>query len=70
MKNNDNKFEPGDYYWDKRGFRIFTEQYLLRRGYCCKDNCKHCPYGFSGRNNPEHSKSRYSDKIYNKNTWK
>jgi hypothetical protein len=25
---------------------VFTEKYLLKRGYCCKNGCKHCPYGF------------------------
>ena len=38
--------EEGDYYLSPEGYRIFTEQYLLKRGYCCESNCKHCPYGF------------------------
>lgn len=25
---------------------VFTEAYHLRRGYCCKSGCRHCPYGF------------------------
>lgn len=41
-----NKFQEGDYYLSAEGYRIFTEQYLKRRGYCCKSGCKHCPYGF------------------------
>jgi hypothetical protein len=32
-----------DYYLDD-GFVVFTEKYHLKRGYCCKNNCKHCPY--------------------------
>ena len=39
------EFEEGDFYWDERGFRVFTKQYLLKRGYCCNNSCKHCPYG-------------------------
>ena len=39
----------GDFYWTKEGFRVFTEQYLLRRGYCCESNCRHCPYGFNNK---------------------
>ena len=23
---------------------VFTEKYHLKRGYCCNNNCKHCPY--------------------------
>jgi hypothetical protein len=24
---------------------VFTRQYHLRRGYCCGNGCRHCPYG-------------------------
>ena len=41
-----NQFEKGDYYINEMGYRVFTEQYLLKRGYCCKNGCKHCPYGW------------------------
>jgi len=23
---------------------VFTAAYLLKRGYCCNSNCRHCPY--------------------------
>ena len=26
------------------GFNVFTEYFLLERGYCCENNCRHCPY--------------------------
>lgn len=38
--------EGVDYYYDEHGRWIFTAHYLLKRGYCCKSGCKHCPYGF------------------------
>ncbi|MGM0479252.1 MAG: DUF5522 domain-containing protein [Bacteroidota bacterium] len=38
--------EEGDYYTTEEGYIVFTEQYLLKRGYCCKSGCKHCPYGY------------------------
>ncbi|WP_323756859.1 DUF5522 domain-containing protein [Roseivirga sp.] len=25
---------------------VFTEKYHLKRGYCCKNGCRHCPYGY------------------------
>lgn len=25
-------------------FRVMTEDYLARRGFCCSNNCLHCPY--------------------------
>jgi hypothetical protein len=35
---------PEDYYYDKQGLMVFTVAYHLRRGYCCKNNCRHCPF--------------------------
>jgi hypothetical protein len=38
--------EQDDYYYDKNGNMVFTEKYHLKRGYCCKSGCRHCPYGY------------------------
>jgi len=38
--------EPDDYYLSEEGYIVFTEKYHLKRGYCCKSGCKHCPYGY------------------------
>ena len=35
-----------DYYLSNEGYIIFTEVYHLKRGFCCKSICKHCPYEF------------------------
>ena len=32
-----------DHYWEN-GYKVMTEKYHLERGYCCKNNCRHCPY--------------------------
>ena len=37
------KLQPGDYYVEN-GKYVFTEQYLLKRGWCCNNGCRHCPY--------------------------
>ena len=29
------------------GYLVFTRLKHLRRGYCCKSACRHCPYGFN-----------------------
>jgi hypothetical protein len=34
-----------DFYIEKE-YRVMTEWYHLKRGYCCKSGCRHCPYGF------------------------
>jgi len=38
--------EEGKYSLSLEGYKIFTEQYHLKRGYCCESNCRHCPYGY------------------------
>ncbi|HYI78124.1 MAG TPA: DUF5522 domain-containing protein [Chryseolinea sp.] len=30
---------------------VFTEAYHLKRGYCCKNRCRHCPYEFKKEDN-------------------
>ena len=43
----DQKLEKGDYYLSPEGYKVFTEQFHLKRGYCCESGCRHCPYGFN-----------------------
>jgi len=38
--------EGEDYYLSPEGYKVFTEKFHLKRGYCCKSGCRHCPYGF------------------------
>jgi hypothetical protein len=40
--------EQGDYYFSPEGFLVFTEQYHRKRGYCCGNRCRHCPFGHEG----------------------
>ncbi len=37
--------EGGDFYIEN-GLYVFTEKFLLERGHCCQNGCRHCPYGF------------------------
>lgn len=37
--------EDEDYYFEN-GLMVLTARYLLRRGYCCEQGCRNCPYGF------------------------
>ena len=43
--------EGRDFYLEK-GFVVFTEGYLLKRGLCCESGCRHCPYGYQKEPNP------------------
>ena len=37
---------PGRDYTIEGGLYVFTADYLRRRGYCCENACRNCPYGF------------------------
>jgi hypothetical protein len=39
-----------DYYFNEHGLMVFTAAYHLKRGYCCKNMCKHCPWNFGKEN--------------------
>ena len=40
------KYDKDEYYVNEDGYVVFTEKHHLKRGYCCKNGCKHCPFGF------------------------
>jgi hypothetical protein len=41
--------EGVDFYIDPdTGLFVLTEEYLRKRGYCCGNGCRHCPYGTAG----------------------
>jgi len=40
-----------DYYFEN-GLLVFTREYHLKRGYCCKNGCKNCPWGYK-KNKPD-----------------
>lgn len=35
--------EGVDYYFED-GLMVLTAHFLLKRGYCCGNGCRHCPY--------------------------
>ena len=37
--------DRGDFYLEN-GFMVFTREYHLKRGFCCKSGCRHCPWGY------------------------
>ncbi len=41
-----NSEEEKDYYLNENGLLVFTKEYHTKRGFCCKNGCKHCPYDF------------------------
>ncbi|MFK7871826.1 MAG: DUF5522 domain-containing protein [Oligoflexales bacterium] len=43
-KSNDLLIEGVDFEWSKDGLMILSREYLLKRGYCCENDCFNCPY--------------------------
>lgn len=38
--------EEKDFYYNEQGYIVFTAGYLLKRGECCGNGCRHCPYDY------------------------
>jgi hypothetical protein len=45
--------EGEDYYVNEQGLVTFTASYLLHRGYCCGNGCRHCPYDYEAVPEPK-----------------
>jgi len=39
---------PGEDYVMEGPYMVFTAAYHLKRGYCCGNGCKNCPYKNAG----------------------
>jgi len=40
------RWDDDEYYYTPEGYIVFTEKHHLKRGFCCQNGCRHCPYGF------------------------
>jgi len=43
--------DPTDWTMDENGLYVATRSFLIRRGYCCANQCRNCPY-INWRNSP------------------
>ena len=34
----------GEDFYVENGLMVLTARFLLERGYCCENGCRHCPY--------------------------
>ena len=44
--------EGEDCYFDEQGLLVLTKEFLIRRGFCCHNNCTNCPYKNTDPKNP------------------
>jgi hypothetical protein len=54
------KLQPEEFYWEN-GNLVFTKEYHLRRGRCCNNSCKNCPYKDEGDEYRERNFENYED---------
>jgi 5'(3')-deoxyribonucleotidase len=47
-------------YYSENGYKVFTKAFLLKRGFCCKNGCRHCAWNFK-YNNKEYNKMNKED---------
>jgi hypothetical protein len=45
MKNEEFK-EGIDFYFDESGLMVLTKKFHLKKGFCCGNGCRHCPYNY------------------------
>ena len=43
-----NEINDIDFY-EENGRIVLTKEFLERRGYCCNNGCRHCPYKYTER---------------------
>jgi hypothetical protein len=55
--------EEPESYKNEEGLTVFTEEFLLSRGYCCGNGCRHCPYDYLNVREPLRSKLKQQRKF-------
>ncbi len=53
--------EGVDFYYNEDGYIVLTEKYHLDKGFCCGNECRHCPYDYE--NVPEPKRSEMLKKM-------
>ena len=43
LKKREQLIDGKDFYFEN-GLMVLTAYFLRKRGYCCHNNCRHCPY--------------------------
>jgi len=52
LKENANQLEQlkeGTDFYFEAGLMVFTSAYHVKRGFCCKNKCRNCPYGMNDK---------------------
>ncbi len=52
--------ENEDYYYNEQGYIVLTKSFHLKKGYCCGNGCKHCPFDYEAVPEPLKSQLKVS----------
>lgn len=55
-----------DFYYNDDGYIVLTAAFLLKRGYCCGNGCRHCPYDYENVPEPGRTNLLTTRKLNNK----
>lgn len=58
VSENKEKFVEGVDFYFENGLMVLTAHFLKKRGYCCDNGCRHCPY-------PKENKSEITEEKRN-----
>ncbi len=53
----------GEDFYKENGYRVFTEAYHQKRGYCCGNGCRHCPFSVTDKYKKNNEKHETPSKI-------
>jgi Family of unknown function (DUF5522) len=54
--------EGEDFYYSELGYMVLTAKFHLKKGVCCGNGCRHCPYNYKKVPEPKRSELR-AEKI-------
>ena len=55
--------EGEDFYYNEQGYVVLTEKYHLKKGSCCGNGCRHCPYQYVNVPEPKRSELLISKQV-------
>ena len=55
--------EGEDFYYNEQGYVVLTEKYHLKKGSCCGNGCRHCPYQYVNVTEPKRSELLISKQV-------
>jgi hypothetical protein len=55
--------EGEDFYYNEQGYVVLTEKYHFKKGFCCGNGCRHCPYQYVNVPEPKRIELLHSNSV-------